>query len=334
MNTLKWLTTISIFITMPAQMLRAGNYEYNVVCEPDNRCAEPASCQPAWCNSPPTVCCPPPSCSDCCTQSGCCFPPSSCSDCCPQSGCSWTPDYGCSSCCEPCFPSPCCPPPSKSSAVGYAVLGALLLGAGVAAGYAAGHNNKKQCCRQPSREVPCSREEKPCCPPKHDDCCCEKNEDICFLKDMCEELTFEICLNLDASQLACNSCGCCCSTDGITVTSFVSDPLGKVETGKIQTLDACQPCDGRCCNSCSNCTFEDHIKICNPFYGTYHFGVQIQFCHHSQANAIIITGNVTSSKTQSTTTVPISVLPNLCDVTLTQFTGDFSYAPDECLPSK
>ncbi len=142
--------------------------------------------------------------------------------------------------------------------------------------------------------------------------------------------------------------------DGVlSVTSFVVNPQGCMTPGKTSTvnlqratiplsfelenltLDVELPIDYAFLSQ-TVILFQDMIALCDPCYGTYHFGLQIEYNNLPTLSASIITGQVKSSKTQTTTAIPIEIpiSVGLAGLTFTQCTAQFNYAPAQGIPSE
>lgn len=307
------LNGLTLTIALPLPIVKAGNCpcsDYTIIYDnchqpnSNNTCPPQYSCcEQGWepqCNCTPNTCCEP----TCCQPNPCC-------SCLPTT------------CCPPCFETPCARPRRKrGGGAGGALLGALILGAGAGAGYAAGNSN-------------CHRK-KDCDDHHHSD------HDKCSNcgQDIGENLVFHLSMAANIDNFYEEFSG------EAKVTSFVVDPRGCMTLGKSKDITIQQdfyevdvwaiPLNYPLEELTNLIVYDDMISICDPLYGTYHFGLQFEFNQLPKLNVDLIFGEVKSSKTQTTTTIPLQlpISVNLSGVKFIQSTEEFSYAPDIGIPSK
>jgi hypothetical protein len=198
----------------------------------------------------------------------------------------------------------------------------MLLGAaaGAGTGYAVSHNNNKKCHKVIVQNTEtCSSQ-------------CEQ--------DKGEQLIFEISLALDVNLFLENIMNESTSLPGqgrLKVTSFVVDPRGTMTNGRTEVLtlqrenmrigaDNEIPID-RSFQTSSLVAYQDFIALSDPYLGTYNFGLQCEFSNLPTLSFIVILGDVKSSKTQTTTAIPIN-LPlsyGVSGLTFTQVQGVYEY---------
>lgn len=317
------ITTLLLTIAMPFQVMATcvsneSCYNYNVSC-----CPTPCPMNP----------CVAPVCNDPCNPCQC--NPCQCNPCaCPCDPCACP--------CGPCFPQPCNQKRCCSSGVGIA-LGAIILGAaaGAGAGYAAGNNNHHH------------HGSKNCCPPvpaPTPSCCrCTCGQDIG------ETISFNFALLLDINLFIDELIGGGPNefADGkIRITSFVVDPSGCMTTGATRKIDLTDiggavniPIDDfptlrfqgvvALVTPPGNIPFCDTICICDPCFGTYHVGLQIEFNNAPFLNIASSWVDVVTSATENSHTtlgLTLDIPASVCGLELTQVTSQFNYGPPK-IPS-